>query len=93
MPPFLKNDYLCGMKEELTTAMHCELLGKEEKVSDIEIMAVYSLMWKEKSLKKALKEFPDITAEKFKDNIVRVLGYDQEYKPKLFERMGEYIDA
>lgn len=81
------------MKEELTTKMHIELLGKEESVSDIEIMAVYSLLWKKKSLKKALKEYPKVSVDAFKDNIVRVLGYDQDYKTTLFERMGDYIDV
>lgn len=81
------------MKEELTTKMHSELLGKEEKISDIEIMGVYSLLWKEKSLNKALKEYPSVTADVFKDNIVRVLGYDSDYKETLFSRMSEFIDV
>ncbi len=80
------------MKEELTTLMHGELLGSEETVSDIEIMAVYSLLWKKKSLKKALKNYPKVSADVFKNNVVRVLGYEQDYKDTLFERMGDYID-
>lgn len=73
--------------------MHSELLGKEEKISDIEIMAVYSLLWEEKSLKKALEKHPSVTADVFKDNIVRVLGYNSDYKERLFSRMSEYIDV
>lgn len=81
------------MKDEFTTLMHTELLGKEETVRDIEIMDIYARFWKEKSLKKALEEFPNITPEIFKDNIVRVLGYKEDYKEELFQRMSEYIDV
>lgn len=81
------------MKEEFTTKMHSELLGKEESIKDIEIMEVYALLWKRKSLKKALDECQNVTAESFKENIVRVLGYKEDYKEELFKRMKDYLDV
>lgn len=85
--------YVCGMKEELTTLMHSEFMENEESVNDMMIMGVYSSMYRNKSLKKALEEYKSVSKDVFMKNIVRVLGYNSDYKERLFSRMSEYIDV
>lgn len=90
MPPFL---YVCGMKEELTTLMHSEFMENEESVNDMMIMGVYSSMYRNKSLKKALEEYKSVSKDVFMKNIVRVLGYDDSYSDEFFERISSLLDV
>ena len=74
MPPFLKNDYLCGMKEELTTLMHSEFLGDEIPVEDLLVMDAYSQVCCDGiSIEKACKD-NGITVDFYKANVDRVMA-------------------
>ena len=85
--------YLCGMKEELTTKMHSEFMENEESANDMKIMGVYSSMYRNKSLKKALEEYKSVSKEAFVKNIVRVLGYDDSYSNEFFDRISSFLDV
>ena len=60
------------MKEEVTTAMHEELIGIEVSHNDLQVMSVYGMINKGVPKQKALKEHK--MSEKYYDaNIDRVL--------------------
>ena len=79
------------MKEEFTTAMHAEMMEGEESYEDMMIMGVFGAMRKYGSLKKALKDYPSVTAEKFKSNVVRVIGFSS--KNDFMKSYGKLLDA
>lgn len=81
------------MKEELNTYDHAMMLSNEESYEDMILMAVYSKMYKTKSLKKALEFYPEADADDFKNRIAVVMGYTSEEDRKSFmNRIQEYID-
>lgn len=63
----------------------------EVTYEDLDIMGIDAAMCKYKSLKRALKEYPNITAEVFKKNIVRVMRY-QSWND-FVEKWGDYLDT
>ncbi|MBR1798306.1 MAG: hypothetical protein IJ761_00190 [Bacteroidales bacterium] len=79
------------MREEFTTAMHSEMLEGEETPKDVAIMGVFGAMRRHQSLKKALREYTEVTAKQFKDNVVRVIEFDswEEFEG----RYGHLLDA
>ena len=79
------------MIDEFTTEMHAEMLEGEETFEDVMIMGVFGAMKRYGSLKKALKDYPSVTAEMFKSNVVRVIGFDSW--SGFLKSYGEFIDA
>ncbi|MBQ9639250.1 MAG: hypothetical protein IJV22_06825 [Bacteroidales bacterium] len=79
------------MKEEFTTTMHGELLEGKETPKDVAIMGVFGAMRRHQSLKKALRDYPEVTAQQFKDNVVRVIEFDswEEFEG----RYGHLLDV
>ena len=71
--------------------MHSELLEGEETPKDVAIMGVFGAMCRHQSLKKALRDYPEVTAQQFKENVVRVieLGTWEVFE----ERYGHLLDA
>ena len=64
------------MIDEFTTEMHAEMLEGEETFEDVMIMGVFGSMRRYGSLKRALKDYPSVTADMFKSNVVRVVEFD-----------------
>ncbi len=60
------------MKEELTTLMHCEFIGKEESLEDLKVMAVFAQLKRGISLDKALSN-NDISKEYYLSNVDRII--------------------
>lgn len=60
-------------KEELTTEMHSEFIGKEIPKFDLYVMGVYGALRRGMSLKDALKKY-GLTREQYEANIDRVLS-------------------
>lgn len=61
------------MKEEFTTEMHAELIGKEVSNFDLKVMGVYGAVARGVALTDALKRY-EITREQYEKNIERVLS-------------------
>lgn len=61
------------MKEEFTTEMHAELIGKEVSNFDLKVMGVYGAVARGVSIEEALKRY-GITREQYEKNIDRVLS-------------------
>ena len=79
------------MIDEFTTEMHAEMLEGEETFEDVMIMGVFGAMKRYGSLKKALKDYPSVTAEMFKSNVVRVIGLSS--KSDFMKSYGKLLDA
>ena len=79
------------MIDEFTTEMHAEMLEGEETFEDVMIMGVFGAMRRYGSLKKALKDYPSVTVEMFKSNVVRVIGFDS--CSVFFKSYGKLLDA
>lgn len=60
-------------KEELTTEMHSEFLGKEIPNLDLKVMGVYGAVARGVSLTDALKRY-EITRKQYEQNVDRVLS-------------------
>lgn len=60
-------------KEELTTEMHSEFLGKEIPQSDLKVMGVYGAVARGVSLDDALERY-GLTREQYEQNVERVLS-------------------
>lgn len=61
------------LKEELTTAMHSELLGNDIPVLDLRVMSVYGSIRQGMPLEKALTQYR-MTEKQYLDNVDRVLS-------------------
>ena len=61
------------IKEELTTSMHEEFIGKEISHSDLMIMATYGAMKRGVSKEKALSKY-SLTEKEYDDKIKKILG-------------------
>lgn len=62
------------MKEELTTLMHSEFIGKEVPIDDLLVMSVWAQVNKKGiALEKACAD-NGITVEQYKDNVKRVMN-------------------
>lgn len=61
------------MKEEFTTEMHAELIGKEVSNFDLKVMGVYGAVARGVSIEEALKRY-ELTLEQYEKNIDRVLS-------------------
>lgn len=60
-------------KEELTTEMHSEFIGKEIPKLDLYVMGVYGALRRGMSLEDALKKY-GLTREQYEANVERVLS-------------------
>ena len=60
-------------KEELTTEMHFDLIGKDIPKFDLYIMGVYGAISRGVSIEDALKKY-GLTREQYESNIERVLS-------------------
>lgn len=60
-------------KEELTTEMHSEFIGKEIPKLDLYVMGVFGAMRRGYSLEEALERY-GLTREQYEANIERVLS-------------------
>lgn len=60
-------------KEELTTDMHAEFIGKEIPKFDLYVMGVYGAVARGVSLEDALKKY-GLTREQYEANVERVLS-------------------
>jgi len=60
-------------KEELTTEMYSEFIGKEIPKFDLYVMAVYGATGRGVALSEALKKY-GLTEKQYNDNIKRVLS-------------------
>ena len=60
-------------REELTTEMHSEFLGKEIPKLDISVMGVYGAIARGVSLEDALERY-GLTLEQYEQNVERVLS-------------------
>lgn len=60
-------------KEELTTEMHSEFLGKEISQLDLKVMGVYGAVARGVSLDDALERY-GLTREQYEQNVERVLS-------------------
>lgn len=71
-----------------------ELLAEagEETYEDLDISGVYGAMYRHKSLKKALDDYPDVTFEQFKENVVRVIGGYKSWE-EFAEKAKGYLDV
>lgn len=71
-----------------------ELLAEagEETYEDLEIGGVYGAMYRHKSLKKALEDYPNVTFEQFKENVVRVMGGYDSWED-FAEKAKGYLDV
>ena len=63
------------MAEELTTAMHSELLGDEVSDLDLRVAAVFGSMNRGATKEEALAQY-QLTEQEYDDNIDRVLNDD-----------------
>lgn len=79
------------MQEEFTTEMHSELLEVEMSRSDVMVMGVFAAMRRYGSLMKALADYPKMTADIFKSNVVRVIEFDNW--DEFYGRYGKLLDA
>jgi hypothetical protein len=61
------------MKEEFTTAMHAELIGKEISSYALNILGAYGAMSRGINKQTALKKYK-LTEEEYEDNIERILN-------------------
>ena len=61
------------MKEEFTTEMHAELIGKEISNFDLKVMGGYGAVARGVAIEEALKRF-ELTFEQYEKNIDRVLS-------------------
>ncbi len=60
-------------KEELTTEMHSEFIGKEIPKLDLYVMGVYGAVARGLSLDEALEKY-GLTREQYEKNVDRVLS-------------------
>ena len=60
-------------KEELTTEMHSEFIGKEIPKLDLYVIGVYGAVARGLSLDEALKKY-GLTREQYEKNVDRVLS-------------------
>ena len=58
------------MKEEFTTEMHAELIGKEISNFDLKVMGVYGAVARGVVIEEALKRY-ELTFEQYEKNIDR----------------------
>lgn len=74
MPPFLENMYLCNMKEELTTLMHSEFIGREIPIDDLLVMSVWAQVNRKGIALETACADCGISVKQYQDNVERVMN-------------------